>query len=437
MRFEELNLHPGLLRAVGERGYVDLTLVQERTLAETLQGIDVAVQSQTGTGKTAAFLITIFEALLKKGPSSRHKALILSPTRELAVQIEGEAFLLNSHLGFTIGSFYGGTGYGGQQALLKKGTDIAIGTPGRLLDLSEKGKLKFEEFDILVIDEADRLLDMGFLPDIKEIVDKLPAAKARQSMLFSATLGKLSQRVAVAYMNNPVFITLTPDQLTVDTVNQELFKVKSHIKTNLLLGILQAEKPQNALIFTNMRHSAARLARILRLNGLSCRYLSGDLPQSQRLRIIDDFMAGKFPFLVATDVAARGLHIEGLKMVVNYDLPQDSENYVHRIGRTARAGKEGKAVSFACEKFGGHLDAIESFLGTKIPVRTATIDMFARDLSLEHDARDRARPGGRRSVSGSGQGDRRRGQVRSRSGGQGRDRGRSGGGGRGPRPPRF
>jgi ATP-dependent RNA helicase RhlB len=386
MRFDDLDLHPKLLRAIADRGYTELTDVQARTLAETLRGIDVAVQSQTGPGKTAAFLITIFEALLRSSASG-HRALILSPTRELAVQIEGEAGLLNRGLGFTVGAFYGGTGYGGQQSLLKKGVDIVIGTPGRLLDLGGRGRLRLEEFDILVIDEADRLLDMGFLPDIKEIVDKLPPARNRQSMLFSATLSRLSQRVAVAYMNKPAFITLTPEQLTVDTVNQELYKVKSHIKTNLLLGILQNERPRNALIFTNMRHVAARLGRILRLNGLSARYLSGDLPQSERLRIIDDFMAGKFPFLVATDVAARGLHIEGLEMVVNYDLPQDSENYVHRIGRTARAGKAGKAVSFACEKYGPHLEAIESFLGTKIPVREATIDMFARDKSLEFDAR--------------------------------------------------
>jgi ATP-dependent RNA helicase RhlB len=260
---------------------------------------------------------------------------------------------------------------------------------------------------------------------------KLPKATARQSMLFSATLGRLSQRVAVAYMNHPVFITLTPDQLTVDTVNQELYRVKSHIKTNLLLGILQKEAPRNALIFTNMRHSAARLARTLRLNDLSCRYLSGDLPQSQRLRIIDDFMAGKFPFLVATDVASRGLHIEGLEMVVNYDLPQDSENYVHRIGRTARAGNVGKAVSFACEKFGEHLGPIESFLGMKIPVRTASIDLYARDKSLEREARDRPRRSerGRRAGSPSSSGR----KTGSRRGPSSRDRKRDSSAGKGQR----
>lgn len=430
MRFDELNLHPNLLRAIADRGYTELTSVQEQTLAKTLQGVDVAVQSQTGTGKTAAFLITIFEALLRKGPSARHRALVISPTRELAVQIEGEAALLNRRLGFVVGSFFGGMGYGGQQSLLKKGVDIAIGTPGRLLDLSEKGSLRLKEFDLLVIDEADRLFDMGFLPDIKQIVLKLPPANARQSMLFGATLSRLSQRVAVAYLNNPDFITLTPEQLTVDTVTQEIYHVKSHIKTNLLLGILQNEKPQNALIFTNMRHTAAALARTLRLNGLHCCYLSGDLVQSQRLRVIDDFMAGKFPYLVATDVAARGLHIDGLVLVVNYDLPQDSENYIHRIGRTARAGNTGKAVSFSCEKFRKHLEPIESFIGMKIPVKPATIEMFARDKSLEYDASRRGH--GRPARQGSGR----------RHGDHGdRNKARSGdgvgvGGSRGPRRPR-
>ncbi len=408
MRFDELNLHPNLLRAITDRGYTELTPVQERTLSKTLRGLDVAVQSQTGTGKTAAFLITIYDALLQRGPSSGDRALVITPTRELAAQIEGEAELLNRGLGFTIGTFFGGTGYGGQQALLKKGVELAIGTPGRLLDLSERGLLKFKSFDRLVIDEADRLFDMGFLPDIKQIVMKSRPPDARQSMLFSATLNRLSQRVAIAYLNNPEFITLTPEQLTVDTVTQELYHVKSHIKANLLLGILENEKPRNALIFMNMRHTAAALARTLRLNGLRCRYLSGDLPQSKRLKVIDEFMEGKFPYLVATDVAARGIHVEGLEMVVNYDLPQDSENYVHRIGRTARAGKAGKAISFACEKFGGHLEAIESFLGSPIPVRTATIEMFARDKSLEYEANERTKHGGRRRYekgrSGNGRG---------------------------------
>ncbi len=390
MNFKTLDLHPSLLRAIDERGYTTLTSVQEQTLAVTLPGGDVAVQSQTGTGKTAAFLITILQAMLHQSPPHRHRALIIVPTRELAVQIEGEAKLLNSHLGFTIGCFYGGVGYRGQQTQLAKGVDIAIGTPGRLLDLAERGLLRLQAIDFLVIDEADRLFDMGFLPDIKRLMQQMPAAQARQSMLFSATLSRLSRAAAVKFLNDPAFITLTPEQLTVDTITQELYHVKSHIKDNLLLGILQRESPRNALIFTNMRHHAARLARTLALNGYRCEHLSGDLPQGRRLKIIDDFMAGRFPYLVATDVAARGLHIDGLEMVINYDLPEDTENYVHRIGRTARAGNVGKAVSLACERFGAHLEPIEAFIGMKIPSIPTSIEMFARDKSLEYSPSERA-----------------------------------------------
>jgi len=391
MYFKELTLHPGLQRGIAERGYTEMTAVQEKTLAKTLLGMDAAVQSQTGTGKTAAFLITLFERMLQDGASPRKKALIIAPTRELAVQIEGEARLLGRRLGFSIGSFYGGVGYDKQLASLRKGVDIIIGTPGRLLDFSRKGLLSLKEIGLLVIDEADRLFDMGFLPDIQKLLQKMPPPGARQSMLFSATLNRISKKIANAYMNRPVPIELTPEQLTVDTISQELYHVKSHIKANLLLGILKNEAPRNALIFANMRHAASRLARTLEANGYRCRYLTGDLPQNQRLRVIEDFNAGRFPILVATDVAARGLHIDGLEMVINYDLPQDFENYVHRIGRTARAGNSGKAVSLVCEKYAKHLDSIESFIGMKIPVQTAGLELYETDKSLELEFRERSR----------------------------------------------
>lgn len=398
MHFKELNLHPDLLRAIEERGYEELTAVQEQTLAETLQGRDAAVQSQTGTGKTAAFLITILEKKLRNRTAAGKSAVIIVPTRELAVQIEGEARCLGRHSGLTVGCFYGGVGYADQLSLLKKGVDIIIGTPGRILDLSDRGCLKLKDAALLVIDEADRLFDMGFLPDIQKILRKMPPPAVRQSMLFSATLNRVSRRIASGHMHNAAYIELTPEHLTVDTITQELYHVKSHIKVNLLLGILQNEKPRNALIFTNMRHKALRLAKKLSLNGYRSRYLSGDLPQAKRMKVIDDFMSGRFSYLVATDIAARGLHIEDLEMVVNYDLPQDMENYVHRIGRTARAGKAGKAVSFACEKFGKHLEDIESFIGMKIPVQSADIEKFASDRSLEYELREKRR--GPREPSG-------------------------------------
>jgi ATP-dependent RNA helicase RhlB len=415
MLFKELDLDPKLQQAVADRGYTELTPVQELTLARSLKGQDVAVQSQTGTGKTAAFLITLFSHMLKHHKSARRKALIIVPTRELAVQIEGEALLLNRPIGLQIGCFYGGVGYTVQLAQIKAGPDIIIGTPGRLLDLAEKKRLNFMECGFLVIDEADRLFDMGFLPDLRDLVRQMPERGHRQSMLFSATLNKLSRRVAAAYLNEPAFIEVTPEQMTVDTITQELYRVGSHIKLNFLLGLLQRRAPKNALIFTNMKHTAFLLSRQLQANGYRAKFLSGDLPQSERLKIIEDFTAGRFPILVATDVASRGLHIDDLEMVINYDIPQDSENYVHRIGRTARAGAAGLAITLASEKTADHLEAIEKFIGQNIPEFPVTSDMFVRDMSLERLAGqhlERRRPSGGRG---------------------GRPSGRRGGGGR-PRP---
>jgi len=415
MLFKELDLDPKLQQAVADRGYTELTPVQELTLARSLKGQDVAVQSQTGTGKTAAFLITLFSHMLKHHKSARRKALIIVPTRELAVQIEGEALLLNRPIGLQIGCFYGGVGYTVQLAQIKAGPDIIIGTPGRLLDLAEKKRLNFKECGFLVIDEADRLFDMGFLPDLRDLVRQMPERAHRQSMLFSATLNKLSRRVAEAYLNEPAFIEVTPEQMTVDTITQEIYHVGSHIKLNLLLGLLQRRAPKNALIFTNMKHTAFLLSKQLQANGYRAKFLSGDLPQSERLKIIEDFTAGRFPILVATDVASRGLHIDDLAMVINYDIPQDSENYVHRIGRTARAGAAGLAITLASEKTADHLEAIEKFIGQKIPAFPVTSDMFVRDMSLERLAGqhlERRRPSGGRG---------------------GRPSGRRGGGGR-PRP---
>jgi len=413
MRFTELDLDPRLQQAIADRGYTELTPVQELTLDKSLKGQDVAVQSQTGTGKTAAFLITLFSHILRHHRGSRRKALIIVPTRELAVQIEGEALLLNRPLGLGIGCFYGGVGYAVQLAQIKAGPDIIIGTPGRLLDLAEKKRLNFKECGFLVIDEADRLFDMGFLPDLRDLVRQMPDREHRQSMLFSATLNKLSRRVAEAYLNVPAFIEVTPEQLTVDTISQELYRVGSHIKLNLLLGLLKMRAPKNVLIFTNMKHTAFLVSKQLQANGHKARFLNGDLPQSERLKIIEDFMAGRFPILVATDVASRGLHIDDLEMVINYDIPQDCENYVHRIGRTARAGATGLAITLASEKTADNLEAIEKFIGQRIPEFPVTDDLFARDLSLEKlagqhlDRRPSVRRGsssGRRGGGGAGRG---------------------------------
>jgi ATP-dependent RNA helicase RhlB len=392
MKFDELKIDPRLLRGIRERGYTEMTAVQEKTLARSLEGTDVAVQSQTGTGKTAAFLITLFNRMSADGAGRRKRALIIVPTRELAVQIEKEARLLNRHLRFSIGSFYGGVGYEAQLSSLRKGLDVAVGTPGRLIDLSDRGALKLGEIELLVIDEADRLLDMGFLPDIKKLIQKMPPCTARQTLLFSATLNRVSRNVAAGSMNHPTFIEVTPERLTVGATVQELYHVKNQAKISLMLGILKAEAPRNALIFTNMKHSASRLSKKLQSNGFTSQHLTGDLSQNRRLRVIEDFGAGKFPFLVATDVAARGLHIDDLELVINFDLPLDRENYVHRIGRTARAGNTGKAISLAGEDTAGRLADIESFIGMKIPVQTADANLYAAEMSPVHDPNAKKAP---------------------------------------------
>lgn len=391
MRFEEFPLDPRLLRSIAERGYTETTDVQAKTLAVTLPGRDAAVQSQTGTGKTAAFLITIFDRLLRDPSRQSGRTLIVAPTRELAIQIEGEALLLNRGLDFSIGCFYGGVGYETQRACLKKGADILIGTPGRLLDFEEKGLLHLRDIRILVIDEADRLFDMGFMPDLRRIFRRLPQAKERQSMLFSATLNRLARQIAGQFMNATEFIELTPEKITVDAIDQTLYRVASQNKADLLLGLLKTEAPQNALIFTNTKYEAERLARKLSRCGLSVQFLNGDLPQFQRTKIVEDFSAGKFRYLVATDIAARGLDIQDLEMVINYDLPLDYENYVHRIGRTGRAGQTGKAVSFACDKLGSKLGGIERYIKMKIPVMSASAQLIAEGMSLEYAAPREAR----------------------------------------------
>lgn len=397
MEFNKLNLRPRLLQGIADRGYRDMTAVQELTLAETLQGRDVTVQSQTGTGKTAAFLVTLLERMLHDTASRRKTALVIVPTRELAVQIEKEAQLLNRHTGFRIGSLYGGVGYADQLELLRKGLDIVIGTPGRLLDFSTRGNLKLKNIGYLVIDEADRLFDMGFLPDITRLLERMPARRTRQNMLFSATLNRASRRICDEHLNRPVSIEVTPEHMTVDTIQQELYKVQSHLKMNLMLGILETQAPRNVLVFTNTRHDAFRVSRKLQINGHRSRHLTGDLPQSRRLQIMNDFKAGKFAILVATDVAARGLQIDGLEMVINYDLPLERENYVHRIGRTARAGHSGKAVSLASEGTLQQIWDIESFMGMKIPVLPTEFELYATDRSEgasidDESRRNRSRP---------------------------------------------
>jgi ATP-dependent RNA helicase RhlB len=277
---------------------------------------------------------------------------------------------------------HGGVGYGPQEEALARRVELVIGTPGRLLDFARGNrKIDFRDFGFFVIDEADRLFDMGFLPDLRRILRGMRPPKERLTMLFSATLSTSVTHLAWEHMNSPAEILVEPEQVTVDTVDQELYHVSSNEKLRLLLGLLAAENPSSALIFTNTKHTAVEVAERLRRNGYTVEFIMGDLTQKKRLAIIDQIKEGALRFLVATDVAARGLHINDLELVVNYDLPENPEGYVHRIGRTARAGKHGKAVSFACERFVFGLEAIEAFIGFKIPVRHVTDELIADDAS--------------------------------------------------------
>ncbi|HOD16246.1 MAG TPA: DEAD/DEAH box helicase [Spirochaetota bacterium] len=405
MLFTELTLHPSVMRGIEEAGFTECTPVQEMTFQKTLAGKDVMVQSQTGTGKTAAFLITIFNLFLSDEKYRNKKALVLTPTRELAVQVEQDAQLLGKHTGLKFGCFYGGVGYVTQDRLLKEELNLYIGTPGRLIDYQKSGKIDFSKFEVLVIDEADRMFDMGFIPDIRYMLKRMVPPAERITMLYSATLSTGVKNLAWEYMNDPAEIEINPEHLTVDLITQELYHIGREEKFNLMLGILRKEKPKSALIFTNMKRTAERVSRRLKENGIANDYISGDLPQNQRLHIIDAIKAGETEILVATDVAARGLHIEDLDMVINYDLPEDNQNYVHRIGRTARAGKTGRAISLACEEDVFNLGPIEKLIGMKIPVMWADESLVVEAAGAPISSR-RDRPGGGRGRDGGRRGGR-------------------------------
>ena len=380
MKFEEFSLDEKLLQGLDDAGYKECMPVQEQTLKHTLNRKDVGVQSQTGTGKTAAFLITVLQ-LHQSSRDEKRNTLIVVPTRELAVQIEQEAQLLSKYLEIKIVSIYGGTGYKKQESLIEQGADIIIGTPGRLIDFAKSGKLKLNDIGTLIIDEADRMFDMGFIPDLRWMIRRMPERENRLTMLFSATLSSRVKQLAWEYMNDPVEIEIEPDSVTVEEIDQVLYHVSKEEKMKLLLGILKKEKPETAIIFINTKHHAVELSKRLDHNGYKSSCLMGDVPQKKRLSIINRMKSGDIKLLVATDVAARGLHINDLEMVINYDLPEDCENYVHRIGRTARAGKTGKAVSLACEKYVLGLPAIENYIKMKIPVEWADETMFELDES--------------------------------------------------------
>ena len=382
MTFADFGFEERIQRGIDEAGFETPMPVQSECFELLVRNHrDIYAQSQTGTGKTAAFLLGIFQLLLTEEEYRGEKALIIVPTRELAVQIEREGKMLGKYLDFTIGSVYGGVGYRGQETMLEEGVDVLIGTPGRLIDFSRQAKVQLKDFRFLVIDEADRLFDMGFLPDLRRILKGMRHQSERHTLLFSATLNARVGNLAWEYMNDPGEVIIEPEKVTVDTVTQELYHVGKDEKLQLLLGLLKRDDPENAVIFTNTRHSTWEVAKRMEVNGYAVRFLMGDLPQSKRTRIVDEVKKGHHKFLVATDVAARGLHIDDLEMVINYDVPLEAESYVHRIGRTARAGREGKTITMACEEYVYGLGPIERLLGRKIPVSWADESLIIEDKS--------------------------------------------------------
>lgn len=409
MKFSELNIPEQVAKGIEDAGFAGCTPIQEKTLPIALSGKDVAGQAQTGTGKTAAFLIALFTRLLKNPPETKGKdprALILAPTRELVVQIEKDAQLLGKHAGFNIQAIYGGVDYMKQRDALKEGADVIIGTPGRLIDYLKQKVYSLKSIEVLVIDEADRMFDMGFIADLRFILRRLPPFDQRQNLMFSATLNQRVMELAYEFMNVPEKVAVTPEQMTAERVTQVIYHVGRKEKFPLLLGLLRREGMERTMIFVNTKREAEFLFDRLNVNEFPAKVISGDVDQRRRLKILEDFKNGTLPILIATDVASRGLHIDGVSHVINYDLPQDAEDYVHRIGRTARAGAEGKAISLADEDGAFHLEAIHDYIKDKIPVEWAEDDLFVLDYKrakprpkadMKPHAKGGARPQGRPS----------------------------------------
>ena len=432
LSFSSLHLPESLARGIADAGFERCTPIQAGTLPRALAGLDVAGQAQTGTGKTAAFLVAMFAQLLRNAPSADRpvtspRGFILAPTRELAVQIHRDAELLGQYCGLSIGLAFGGVDYEKQRRQLEAGVDILIGTPGRIIDYFKQRVFDLRHVNVLVLDEADRMFDLGFIADIRYLMRRLPEPAQRLSMLFSATLSQRVLELAYEHMNEPELIRIEPEKVTADRVRQSIYFPSMDEKAPLLVGLVKKLEATRTMVFVNMKRTAERLEATLRANGINAEAMSGDVPQNKRLRMLRDFHEGRLPVLIATDVAARGLHIPDVSHVFNYDLPQDPEDYVHRIGRTARAGAAGDAISFGCEDYVQSLPDIEAFIGRKLPVETVEKDLLANitEVASEYHSRG-GRAGGRPGRGGPRSGPRRDGPPpRGGRGPRGFDRPRS------------
>lgn len=371
-RFADLPLHPIVRDALKKKGFEFCTPIQALSLPISLSGRDVAGQAQTGTGKTMAFLTATFHHLLSHQKTDvqylQPRALVLAPTRELAVQISNDAELLAKTSGLKTTLAYGGDGYDKQLQAIERGVDILIGTTGRVIDYVKQGVIRLDEIQVVVLDEADRMFDLGFIRDIRYLLRKCPAPQDRLTMLFSATLSYKVRELAFEDMNDPEYIEIEPDQKTGHRIKEELFYPSNQDKMALLLTLMEEEWPERCIVFANTKHRCEEIWGYLAADGHRVGLLTGDVAQKKRLALLKQFTDGDLDILVATDVAARGLHISDVTHVFNYDLPDDREDYVHRIGRTGRAGESGVSISFACEEYAMNLPAIEEYIGHSIPV---------------------------------------------------------------------
>ncbi len=406
LRFDTLPLSDSVLAGIRDAGFEFCTPIQARTLPIALKGHDVAGQAQTGTGKTAAFLVAAFERLIAStaelSEPRQPRLFALAPTRELAVQIAKDAEVLGKHTGLTIGLAFGGTDYEKQRNTLQQGVDLLIGTPGRIIDYFKQGVFKLDRVEVAILDEADRMFDLGFIKDIRYLLRRLPPPEKRLNMLFSATLSHRVMELAYEHMNEPELIRIEPDKVTADRVRQAIFFPSNEDKLPLLIGLIREMGAARIMIFVNMKREAERVQAFLEANDIHASAISGDVPQKKRLRMLMDFQTGKLPVLIGTDVASRGLHVPDVQYVINYDLPQDAEDYVHRIGRTARAGAAGDAISLGCETYVMSLPDIEDYIGHKIPVANYNPEDLPKLVRPKPRKRkpQRGKPGGGRKGGG-------------------------------------
>jgi len=388
-KFSDLPLLPEIQSAITEAGFEYCTPIQAKTLPISLEGRDIAGQAQTGTGKTAAFILAAFQHLLKnprpnktERGQSQVRFLILAPTRELAIQIEKDCKQLGKNTGLNFALAYGGTGYDKQQKTIEQGADILIGTPGRIIDYWKKKVFSLHQCQGLVLDEADRMLDLGFIKDIRFLLRRLPDPEKRLSMMFSATLSHRVMELSYEHMNQPEKLEVKADAVNTKKITQVVYYPSNDEKIPLLIGLIQTLEPHRAIVFVNTKRNAETIDDFMRGNDINAVMISGDVRQNKRQSLLKEFASGQHQVLIATDVAARGLHIDDVSHVFNYDLPQIAEDYVHRIGRTARAGASGEAHSFACEDTAFYLPEIEEFIRMKVPMESVTAELLADDLKL-------------------------------------------------------